>query len=347
MDPLHIDGSMGEGGGQVLRTAAGLAAATQVPVEITDIRANRRTSGLRPQHVAALEAVAQACHGTLEGAAVGADHVTLVPGEHEGGHVRVETETAANTLLILQALLPFAPALDEPLTVEATGGTDTKWAPTLGHLRHALIPLASKAGIQIDLLEVRHGFYPKGGGRLKVRIHPRRDPAWQAVLDDRGELEAIELSVRIAQLPDHVAQRTLAAAGKVLGTAGYETTTTIEEVEATSPGVVIDGIARYEETVLAANALGEKGLPSETIGQRCGQGLVAEMASPATVDVHAADQLVPLLYDLPGSGFVVREMTGHLETNLAVAALFLGERHRVGPKGDGTVVRFTAPASSG
>ncbi len=347
MDPLHVDGSMGEGGGQVLRTAAGLAAATQVPVEVTAIRAGRRNPGLRPQHVAALDAVAQACEGQLEGATVGSHRVRLTPGEHEGGTVRVETETAANTLLILQALLPLAPALDEPLTVEATGGTDTKWAPTLGHLEHALIPLAAKAGVTVELLEARHGFYPKGGGRLKVRIHPRVGPGWTGTLEARGALEEVDLSVRIAQLPDHVAERTLAAARAVLEETAYEPVERIERVEASSPGVVIDAIARFEHTVLAANALGEKGVPSETVGERCGQGLVEELGSPATVDVHAADQLVPLLYDLPGAGFVVRELTGHLATNLSVAALFLGQRHLVGAKGEGTVVRFTEPGSAG
>lgn len=342
---MHVDGSMGEGGGQVLRTAAGLAAATQVPVEITDIRQGRRNPGLRPQHVAALQAVAQACHGELEGATVGAKTIRLTPGGRQGGTVRAETGTAANTLLILQALLALAPALEKPLTLEATGGTDTKWAPTLGHLRHALIPLAAKAGVRIEVLDVRHGFYPKGGGRLTVELHPRRQADWSDVLSQRGSLEGIEVAVRIAQLPDHVGERTLSAATEVLADAGYEVQGSIEEVEAASPGVVVDAVARYERTVLAANALGEKGLPSETVGQRCGQGLLAEIESPATVDVHTADHLVPLLYDLPGAGFVVREVTGHLETNLAVAGLFLGQRHQVSHRQDGAVVRFTQPGS--
>lgn len=344
---MHVDGSMGEGGGQVLRTAAGLAAATQVPIEITHIRQGRRNPGLRPQHVAALQAVAQACDGELEGATVGAKAIRLSPGQRQGGTVRTETQTAANTLLILQALLPLAPALDEPLTLVATGGTDTKWAPTLGHLRHALIPLAAKAGVRIELLDVRHGFYPKGGGKLEVRLHPQQDPAWSEVLSDRGGLEWIEVAVRIAQLPDHVGERTLSAATEVLADAGYDAHGSIEEVEAASPGVVVDAVARYANTVLAANGLGEKGLPSETVGQRCGKGLLAEIESPATVDVHAADHLVPLLYDLPGAGFVVREMTGHLETNLAVAGLFLGQRHRVADRRDGAEVRFEAPGSGG
>lgn len=340
MDLLRVDGSMGEGGGQVVRTAAGLAARTRTPVEITGIRAGRRNPGLRPQHVAALEAVAEACQGELEGAKVGAQRIRLVPGDHEGGTVHAETETAANTTLILQALLPLAPVLDEPLTLVATGGTDTKWAPTSGHLQGALVPLAAKAGVPLEVLEVRHGFYPKGGGRLKVKIHPRAEPTWSGVLEGRGGLEGIELTVRMAQLPDHVGERTLAAASQVLEDAGYEVKGTIEEVEAASPGVVIDGVARFEQTVLAANALGEKGLPSETVGQRCGQGLLAELESPATVDTHAADQLVPLLYDLAEAGFTVREVTGHLRTNLAVAGLFLPGGSAIDQLPDGGRVRF-------
>lgn len=341
MPTVTVDGSQGEGGGQIVRTAAALAARTGQRIEVTNVRAGRDAPGLRPQHEAALEAIAQACRGRFEGAEVGSERFVFHPGRVQGGSVKVETGTAASAVLIVEALLALAPALPTPLTVQVGGGTDVRWAPTLEHFRSVLVPLAGKLGIRAEVHEHREGFYPEGGGRLRVLLEPTDDPTWPGALSDRGALQAIEATVRVSQLPDHVPTRILESLSRRLAEAGYEARTRVHEVQAKSPGVVVDAIARFEDAVLGANALGEKGLPSEEVGRTCAERLVAELESPSTVDVHAADQLVPLMLGRADGSYVVREATSHLETNARLCERFLDGRVSFEGRTDGgTEVRF-------
>ncbi len=333
---------MGEGGGQVLRTALGLAARTGTPITVDRIRQARSEAGLRPQHVSACQAVAQACHGEVEGATVGSQRITMQPGEGFAQRVRVDPGTAANTMMILQALLPMAAGLDEHLTLHARGGTDTKWAPTLGFTQRVLRVQAARAGTRFEVIEAKEGFYPKGGGLLTARIHPSRKAAWPGVLEDRGELEGVQIIVRSSQLPEHVGERITSTLVDELSAVGTDAEAWVEAVEAPNPGVVVDAIATFEQTVLGANALGERGVPSETVARRCAMQLLDEISSPATVDVHTADQLVPLIMDQPGAGFFVRELTGHLETNIQVCQRFMDARAVVEDVRGGKRVRFEA-----
>ncbi|MDX1611492.1 MAG: RNA 3'-terminal phosphate cyclase [Candidatus Thermoplasmatota archaeon] len=342
MPEVTIDGSHGEGGGQVLRTAAGLAARTGTSLHVTNIRANRSRPGLRPQHVAALEAVAQACQGELSGCEVGAREISLSPGDLRADRVEVDTGTAANTLLVLQALIALAPGLSGPLELVARGGTDTLWAPTVGHTRDVLSPLARRAGVDIEILEVQHGFYPEGGGVLRARLTPR-EPARSLLPDTgRGGLEEVAVETRVAGLPAHVGERVSRSTVERLEAAGLTVEGTVHRVAAACPGVVVDAVARYEHTVLGANQVGRRGRPSEAVGEACGDALLEEIEGPGWVDVHTADQLVPLVFGRPSCKLLVREVTGHLATNLHVADRFLDGGYEVMPAGSGWWVRFTA-----
>jgi len=333
--PVEVDGSQGEGGGQIVRTAAALAARSNTPIRVTDVRANRDPPGLKAQHVAALDAVAKACRGSLDGDEPGSSTFTLRPGRVEGGNVRVDTGTAASTTLVVEALLALAPALPTPLTVEARGGTDVRWSPTLDHLRSVLVPLLDRAGVDVEVLATREGFYPKGGGRIRALVPPAQAPAWDGVLEDRGALKQVTATVRVVRQAGHAHRR-----GDLLERA-VPVSSRVHQVEAACPGVVVDAVARFEDTVLGANVVGEKGLPSETVGERCAQRLLDELESPATVDVHAADQLVPFLLGRVDGGFVVRDVTSHLATNADLCERFLDEQVRFEDRPDGaTTVRF-------
>lgn len=339
MSLVEIDGARGEGGGQIVRTAAAMSACTGRGVRVRNARANRDTAGLRPQHVAALEAVAEACGGELEGVEVGAESFALRPGEVRGGRVRVDTGTAANTILIAQTLVPLTDRLDEPLTVLAKGGTDVRFAPTLTYFRRVFVPWARRLGVPIEVGQAREGFYPVGGGRLSVTIGPREPPELDEPLLERGELSSLDVQVRIADLPEHIAERITATAVEELAGPDHEVATETRRVDADCPGVVVDALASFDDTVLGANALGEQGVPSETVARNCAGDLLAERAGPGTVDVHLADQLVPLLPDAPGAGYRVREASSHLETNVAVVEAFRGEAVELVDASRGWVVR--------
>lgn len=324
-----------------MRTAAALAARTHRSLEMTNVRAGRDTTGLRPQHLAALEGIAQASKGGLEGGEVGAESFVLRPGRLEGGFVRVNTGTAASATLIAEAAIALAPGLPTPLTVEIRGGTDVRWSPTLEHFRSVLVPWARRLGIHVEVHEAREGFYPEGGGRLRVLIEPADDPDPIGELTERGRLETIEATVRVSDLPDHIPTRILESLEEELAAAGYEAVTHVHRVESRSPGVVVDAVARFEDTVLGANALGEKGTPSEVVGRRCAGRLVEELESRATVDVHAADQLIPLALGRLEGAYVAQETTGHLETNAWLCERFLDGQVHLEPVEGGTLVRFS------
>lgn len=339
MSVVEIDGSQGEGGGQIVRTSAAMSACTGRSVRVRNARANRGTTGLRPQHVAAIDAVAQACQADTEGVEVGSESFAIHPGEVAGGRVRVDTGTAANTILVAHTLVPFTDRLDEPLTLLAKGGTDVKHAPTLEHFRRAFIPWARRLGVPITVGEAREGFYPVGGGRLSITIEPRREPMLDEPLLERGRLRSIDVHVRVHDLPDHIPRRINETAAGLLSGHDAPVHTGTERVDADCPGVVVDAVAETEDTVLAANALGEQGVPSETVARNCAGNLLAELSGPGTVDVHLADQLVPLLPAAPGTGYRVREATSHLETNLQVLEAFHGSTVELVDTDRGCIVR--------
>lgn len=341
MARVRVDGSQGEGGGQIVRTAVALAARTNTPIEISNVRANRDPPGLKPQHVAAVDALGQACRARMEGLEPGSSSLVFEPGRLEGGSVSASTGTAASTTLIVEALIGLSPGLPTPLTARARGGTDVRWSPTLEHMRSVLLPLAARAGIDVDLLGTRAGFYPKGGGGVRALIPPADEPSWEGVLDERGALEGLEATVRVHGLPDHVPERILASLEERLAADGFAASTHVHRVDAACPGVSVDAIARFEHTVLGANVVGEKGVPSETVGQRCAEKLLAELETPATVDVHAADQLVPLLLGRVEGGFQVRDVTSHLATNADLCERFLDGSVAFERGGPAATVRFS------
>jgi RNA 3'-phosphate cyclase len=339
MTVVEIDGSIGEGGGQIVRTAVGLAAAEGRALSMVNVRENRSSTGLRPQHVAAIDAVAQACEAETEHVEVGSTRFSFDPGEISGGRVRVDTGTAANTILVVQALVPLSRELDEPMTVQVCGGTDVKYAPTLTYFEHVFCPWARRLGVPLEIETKREGFYPVGGGELSVTIGPRETPELDEMMLERGELRGVEIRTRVSELPDHIPERINRTAKGRLSGQPAPVHAEMLRVDADCAGVVVDTIADFGDTVLGANALGEKGLPSETVAKNCVGDLLAELASPATVDVHLADQLVPLLVGLKGAGYRTREESSHLSTNVQVVRRFCPDAVEIVDATNGFVVR--------
>ena len=167
---LEIDG--GDGGGQVVRTAVTLSALSGRAVTVGDVRGARSTPGMRPQHVAAVEAAAALCSATVEGATTGADALVFDPGPLRADDVAVDVGTAGSVPLVFDTVLPLAAALAEPATVTATGGTDVEWSPPVDYLRRVKLPLLSMAGLEADLSVDGRGFYPVGGGEATLSLSP-------------------------------------------------------------------------------------------------------------------------------------------------------------------------------
>lgn len=324
---LTIDGSAG--GGQVVRTALACSALTGEAVRIEHVRDARPEPGLKAQHVAACDALAAVCDADVDGVDQGSETVTFEPDAPQAGEYGVDVGTAGAVTLVCDAVLPVAAALDAPLSLTVTGGTDVKWAPAVDYYRHAKLPLLARCGLDASLAVERRGFYPAGGGRVTLRVEPTA-PSRRSALDlrGRGPLDRVNVhSVASESLADaEVADRQAAAATEALGEDGTPTEATVEYVDSRSPGSALVLAAEYgtgdgQSTRAGFTSLGERGLPSEAVAERAVEAFRAFDDGPGAVDEHAADQcMLPLA--LWGGAVWIPRVTDHVRTNRDVLAAF-------------------------
>ncbi len=331
---LEIDGSHGEGGGQIVRMAVALSALTSTPVRVVNVRARRKNPGLAAQHATAIRAVGTLCDARLEGVGVGSSAFTFEPGPLHGGSFSFDVGTAGSIALVLQACLPAAFAAGHvELTVR--GGTDVPWSPPLDYFGHVFLRLLAKMGGRAKIDVAMRGYYPRGGGLVRVEI--REPSAWQLLhLSTRGDIERIAGRAHVSNLPEAVVKRMKASALQRLS--GFMEVKVHDEVlgpdRAIGPGGAIVLWAETADTILGADALAEKGKRAEKVGEDAAAGLVKDIESGATLDVHAADQLLvyTALAEAP-SEFLVREVSEHAHTMMWLLTSFLGAQFEATQQG--------------
>ena len=172
--PITIDGSRGEGGGQILRSALALSLATGTPLRIENVRGGRSRPGLLRQHLACIRLAQEVGHALVEGAELGSAAFAFEPRALRGGLYEAHVGTAGSVQLVVQSVLPALLRSDEPSELVIEGGTYAKYAPPFEHMRDVLFPLLARTGARLEATIERHGFYPRGGGRIRVRIEPAR-----------------------------------------------------------------------------------------------------------------------------------------------------------------------------
>jgi RNA 3'-terminal phosphate cyclase (ATP) len=343
---LELDGSAG--GGQLLRTALALSMVTRQPFRMQNVRGDRSTPGLKPQHRTGVRAAAEVCDATVSGAEQGSETLTFRPGTLNGSdsrsdsdlasdpgprRVEVEIGTAGSVLLLFDALLPLAAELDRPLAVTTTGGTDVKWSPTLAHYRRVKLPLVREAGVFAAVESARTGFYPAGGGEATLWLAPSELSPVEVT--DRGSLAGVRLhSKASADLADSdVGERQATNAverlhgglredvERVEGNSRDQrgevpiTETTISSVETASPGSAVTVALDYEETTAGFDALGEQGKSADEVGVEAAEAALAFHKGTGAVDRHTADQLVVFLA-LAGGRVAIPEATDHVRTGV-------------------------------
>ncbi|RXK50266.1 RNA 3'-terminal phosphate cyclase [Halorientalis pallida] len=317
---LELDG--GDAGGGFLRTALALSALTDRAVHVENVRGDRPDPGLKPQHVAAAEAVAEVCDATVAGTDRGSETVTFEPGGRPGGSASVAVGTAGSVTLVFDTVLPLALAADAPIRLHATGGTDVAWSPPLTTYRRVKLPLLRRLGVPVAVDATRRGFYPVGGGRATLTLGPA-DPDPLA-LTERGDPDGLRVySLASADLADaDVAERQADAAIDRLDGAGR----TVQErlvgyVESDSPGSVCTVRADYGTGIAGLDALGEKGKPAEEVGGEPVDALDAFERTGAAVDRHLSDQLLPFLA-VVGGAVTVPAVTDHVASGVELLARF-------------------------
>jgi RNA 3'-terminal phosphate cyclase (ATP) len=319
MEFVELDGSQGEGGGQILRSALTLSMITGRAFRIENIRAKRAKPGLLRQHLTAVNAAAEICGARVEGAEPGSLALSFAPGRIKGGAYRYAIGTAGSCTLVLQTILPALWFADAPSTVVITGGTHNPAAPPADFLLRAWLPLVRRMGVEMDLELVRHGFYPAGGGEMRAEVSP---VAALRPLDlaQRGQWLATKATAIVAGVPGQVAKRELAQLGVRLGAIEQE----IRGLAAREgPGNALLVEVSYEAVSEVFTGFGEKGLRSEAVADRVAKDVRQYRDGAASVGEHLADQLV-LPIALAGKGrFTTTTLSSHLQTNLEVIGRFL------------------------
>ena len=344
---IEVDGSHGEGGGQLLRMALALSSVTRLPVTVDRIRAGRPNPGLAAQHVTAVRAVAALASAEVGGLELGSSRIVFHPGDLVGGDHAFDVGTAGSVTLVLQACLPAAFASTTSTHLRVVGGTDVKWSPPLDYFARVFLPWIRRLGGQADLLSHRRGYYPRGGGEVELVVQPT--PVWSPIqISDPGALERVRGVAHVSNLPEDIPKRMKAAALRRLH--GVQDAKIEERAypseDAVGQGGAVVLWAEREHTLLGADALAERGKSSERVGEEAAESLEAEILSGATVDVRAADQIVAYLAlcDKPSS-FLVREVSAHLRTMAWLVPQFLGRTVEFQSIGDLTRVKVSPPTT--
>jgi len=316
---IELDGA--EGGGQVVRSALSLSALAGEPVRIENVRGARDDPGLKHQHLAAVELAAAVCDADVEGDELDAETLTFEPGRPSGGQYEVDVGTAGSVTLVFDAVLPLAAAIDEPLTVTISGGTDVEWSPPIDYYRRVKLPVLRRHGVDAAVDVERRGFYPAGGGVATLSVDPSTPAAIE--LTERGERRGVRLySVASEELADaDVAERQARGAAAALPDDVDLIERTAEYAETDSIGTAVTLRAEYETVLAGANALGERGKPAEEVGEEAVREFVAFDAEDAAADRYLADQLLVWLA-LAGGEVTIPQVTNHAESSVDLLGEF-------------------------
>ena len=318
---ITIEGSTGEGGGQVLRTSLALSLVTGKPFRIEGIRAGREKPGLLRQHLTAVNAAAVVGGAQVEGAALGSRELTFRPGPVQPGTHRFAVGTAGSAPLVLQTVLPPLLTARGPSSLVLEGGTHNPFAPPFDFLEKAFLPLLRRMGAKVEAVLERPGFYPAGGGRFTVRVEPTGRLV-RLDLTDRGEVKGRRARAIVSNLHRNIADRELKVVKDLLS--WDRSCLVADEVQgAPGPGNVLLLELESEHVTEVFTGFGQRGVGAEEVARDAVRDLREYLAAGVPVGQHLADQLlVPMA--IAGSGsFTTLKPTRHTTTNIEVISRFL------------------------
>lgn len=350
MSIIEVPGDLLEGGGQILRMSIALSAVTCKPIKVFNIRAKRSEPGLKAQHLTAIKSMAQIVDAEVKGLRLGSMEIDFYPKGPRGGQYFFDIGTAGSTTLVLQSLMPAASFSPQPISAEVKGGTNNPMAPPIDYVQQVLLPMVSRMGYKGRITLLRRGFYPKGGGIVRLAAEPIKNLN-PLNLTDLGKVLRISGISYSSRLPPHITERMARSAKDSLREAGYGDVDTYIEIEclqpsharcAINPGC---GITLYVETstgaILGSDSLGEIGKPAEVVGREAAQSLIKQLDAKATVDKHLGDQLIVYMALAKGSStIIVSELTMHALTCIELSRMIIGAQFEVkGRLGDKAFIK--------
>jgi RNA 3'-phosphate cyclase len=322
-DWIEIDGSLGEGGGQVLRTSLALSLITGKPLHLFNIRARRTKPGLQPQHLTAVRAAAAIGNAEVSSASLGSQELTFLPHEIRPGSYRFDIGTAGATSLVLQTILIPLSLAKKAATLTLTGGTHVPWSPCFHYLDLQWTPYLQEMGFNTRLTLEKAGFYPQGGGSIQVILQPAR-VLQPLQLGERGRLLRIQGISAVANLDGEIAVRQKHQALRRLEPLCSDTKIKTLNLPSHGKGTFILLAAEFEQGRACYTALGEKGKPAEKVADEACDAMQLLLDRPAGIDEYLADQLLlPLALAHGPSKITTPKITEHLMTNAEVIHKFL------------------------
>jgi RNA 3'-terminal phosphate cyclase (ATP) len=340
---ITIDGSFGEGGGQIVRSSVLLSVVTGRPLTIHNVRAGRRPTGLKRQHVTAVTAAAEICGAVVRGATVGSARLDFEPGNVAPGDYEFNIQTAGSTTLVLQTVLPALLTVGGPSSLTLTGGTHNAWAPPFDFLDRVYLPLIRRMGPQVRARLDRPGFYPAGGGRFQVDVQPVRQLRGFDLMD-RGNVVRRRVRAIVARLPRHIAER---ESDTILRQLDWPRSVgNVEEVaDSNGPGNVVMIEVECERAGAMFTGFGQRGVRAEKVAAGAAREARRYLAANVPVDEHLADQiLLPLglaaRFGHGGGTFRTLAMSKHAITHAEILRRFLDVEIAVDERGkDDVAVR--------
>ncbi len=350
---VEIDGSFGEGGGAVLRLAAGFSHLFNIPIKIRNIRANRPKPGLRTQHLQGLEILTNLTKGKLSDCKVGTKELTFIPKPNLEwkDYIHVNISTAASIGLLIQPIQIASLGIKRKKKIEISifgGGTLGRWAPSLNYLQEVTYKIFSRSGSKIDLEILKHGFYPKGGARVICSIFPSKVALTPINLTELGNINLIKgdiiITNQLKRSRDNVGTRIRKSIQQqIRRKLKIETDIKFHWVESTSPGVGLS-LWSYSDTgaiISTGTILGEKNIRSEDLGKTAANEIIRYIENDIPVDDYLSDQLIPLMaYVKKPSKIKVRRLTNHTKTNLELIKLFTQRDYRITEEKNSFIIEY-------
>ncbi len=323
---IEIDGSLGEGGGQILRTALSLSCLFNKPFRIFNIRKGRKKPGLMPQHLTCLMAAQLISNAKVTGDYQASTELTFSPQEVKGGDFFFDIGTAGSTSLVIQTLIPSLIFLKEKTTLILQGGTHVPFSPSFHYISEGFVPMVERLGIKIRLTIESYGFYPKGGGRIRAEIFPVKDAKPLRIME-RGKILRLKGYSGVGNLPLSIADRQKnAALEKIYSQVpDLQCAVDIELIDVPGPGqgTFVFLRAESENSIAGFTSLGERGKKAETVGQEAAAEFLKYYFTDGALDQYLSDQIVLYLrMSREESVFTTSCITQHLMTNLWVIGLF-------------------------
>ncbi|KAG6462631.1 RNA 3'-terminal phosphate cyclase [Manduca sexta] len=342
-DLLHIDGSVLEGGGQILRISISLSAILGVPVHVTNIRSGRSKPGLAAQHLKGIQLVADICQAKLKGAHLGSTEIEFRPGKIRGGHYVADTQTAGSISLLLQVALPCALVADGPVTLDLKGGTNADMAPQIDYMTEVFRHALRKFGGDFNLTIHRRGYYPRGGGHVTVEISPVKQFT-SATITERGTITSIYgWSFVAGTLPIKLSYAMSDGARQQLRTVYNNVQIECYKEERSLAPDSCNGIILVAELssgcMLGSDGLGRRGVDPHDVGNKAGQELRYALESGACVDNHAQDQVILYMALAEGRSTVrTGDITLHTKTAMHIVELIAKIKFNVVPDGSQNLI---------